>query len=75
MRRAAQMTVYVFHRSKAALEDKGAVDFKEKVTRQMKDIMDQDPKAKVQSFKNTFTEELKKEWEKARGGGPGPWKN
>lgn len=49
MRRAAQLTVYIFHRSKTILEDKAVKD-------------------KAIQFKDTFANELKKEWEKVRGG-------
>jgi mediator of RNA polymerase II transcription subunit 9 len=48
MRRAAQLTVYVFHRSKSILEDKAV-------------------QQKAIQFKDTFSNELKKEWKKARG--------
>jgi len=47
MRRAAQWTVYLFHRSKSVVED-------------------HDVKQKALKFKNTFYEELKKEWEKTK---------
>lgn len=49
VRRAAQLTVYLFHRSKAIMEDTQAKD-------------------KALKLKDKLSEELKKEWEKARGG-------
>ncbi|ODM95525.1 hypothetical protein Ocin01_11157 [Orchesella cincta] len=49
VRRAAQLTVYLFQRSKSIMEDTGAKD-------------------KAVKFKHRFSDELKKEWEKARGG-------
>lgn len=52
IRRAAQLTIYLFQRSKAIMEDP-------------------QNKQKALRFKNKFSEELKKEWEKARGGGKG----
>lgn len=52
VRRAAQLTVYLFHRSKAIMEDTQAKD-------------------KAIKFKDKLSDEMKKEWEKARGGGPG----
>jgi hypothetical protein len=51
MRRAAQLTVYLFQRSKSVLEER---EIKQKAIR----------------FKDKFSEELKKEWEKTRGGRP-----
>jgi hypothetical protein len=49
MRRAAQLAVYLFHRSKSILEDKAV-------------------KQRALKFKDTFSEELKKELKKARDG-------
>lgn len=49
VRRAAQLTVYLFHRSKAIMEDAQTKD-------------------KALKFKSKLSDELKKEWEKARGG-------
>jgi len=49
VRRAAQLTIYLFHRSKAIMEDT-------------------DAKQKALKFKNRFADELKKEWERSKGG-------
>jgi len=49
VRRAAQLTIYLFQRSKAIMEDSG-----------MKD--------KGLKLKDKLSDELKKEWEKSRGG-------
>lgn len=49
VKRAAQLTVYLFQRSKAIMEDTQAKD-------------------KAVKLKDKLSDELKKEWEKARGG-------
>jgi len=49
IRRAAQLTIYLFHRSKAIMEDTEA-------------------KQKALKLKDRLAAELKKEWEKSRGG-------
>jgi len=69
IRRAAQLTVYLFHRSKAALEDKRAIEFKNKITEQMK-LTGENPTEKLKSLHTKFQQEFRKEWEKVRGGGP-----
>lgn len=61
IRRAAQLTVYFFHRTKSIIED---ANIKSKIT-QGKHIEESTKKA-IQ-FKNTFTKELKSEWEKIKG--------
>jgi len=53
IKRAAQLSVYLFHRSKVAVEDAKAQE-------------------KLSKFKDTFSNELKKEWEKSIGSGKKP---
>ncbi len=68
MRRAAQFTVYLFHKSKAALEDRRAVELRNKITEQVKQVTSENPTQKLKDFQAKFSNELKKEWEKVRGG-------